>query len=65
MAKFDTSARVARAPADEKEEEVDDTVEPRDIDLVITQAGVWRNKAVKALKINNGDISSAIIFHQK
>ena len=50
------------AQADEEEEEVDDTgVEPRDIDLVMTQAGVSRNKAVKALKSSNGDIVAAIM----
>ncbi|KAK6936609.1 Nascent polypeptide-associated complex subunit alpha-like, UBA domain [Dillenia turbinata] len=59
MAKSDTSAPATGAPAAEKEEEVDDTgVEARDIDLVMIQAGVSRNKAVKALKIDNGDISS-------
>ncbi|GAB2221838.1 hypothetical protein Droror1_Dr00013029 [Drosera rotundifolia] len=46
----------------QEEEEVDDTgVEPRDIDLVMTQAGVSRSKAVKALKANSGDIVSAIM----
>ncbi|MBA0806307.1 hypothetical protein Gohar_005764 [Gossypium harknessii] len=60
-AKPDTSTAAA-APADEEEEEVDETgVEPRDIDLVMTQAGVSRAKAVKALKSNNGDIVSAIM----
>ncbi|KAK6129367.1 hypothetical protein DH2020_036883 [Rehmannia glutinosa] len=48
--------------ADEEEEEIDETgVEPRDIDLVMTQAGVSKAKAVKALKTNNGDIVSAIM----
>ncbi|XP_008808269.1 nascent polypeptide-associated complex subunit alpha-like protein 4 [Phoenix dactylifera] len=60
MAKPDASA--AAAPADEDEEEIDETgVEPRDIDLVMTQAGVSRGKAVKALKTHNGDIVSAIM----
>ncbi|XP_010934027.1 nascent polypeptide-associated complex subunit alpha-like protein 4 [Elaeis guineensis] len=59
MAKPDVSAA---APADEDEEEIDETgVEPRDIDLVMTQAGVTRGKAVKALKTHNGDIVSAIM----
>lgn len=50
------------AAADEEEEEIDETgVEPRDIDLVMTQAGVSRSKAVKALKSSNGDIVSAIM----
>lgn len=60
MAKADTPA-VADAPAEE-EEEVDETgVEVRDIDLVMTQAGVSRPKAVKALKAHSGDIVSAIM----
>ncbi|GMI71638.1 nascent polypeptide-associated complex subunit alpha-like protein 2 [Hibiscus trionum] len=62
MAKPDTSASAASAAADEEEEEIDETgVEPRDIELVMTQAGVSRSKAVKALKTNNGDIVSAIM----
>jgi nascent polypeptide-associated complex subunit alpha len=61
MAKSDISAAAA-VQADEEEEEVDETgVEPRDIDLVTTQAGVTRSKAVKALKTHNGDIVSAIM----
>lgn len=48
--------------ADEEEEEVDETgVNDRDIELVMTQAGVSRNKAVKALKTHEGDIVSAIM----
>lgn len=59
MARPDVSAA---ASADEDEEEVDETgVEPRDIDLVMTQASVSRGKAVKALKTHNGDIVSAIM----
>ena len=51
MAKTDISAAAAGAQADEEEEEIDEMgVEPRDIDLVMTQAGVSRSKAVKALK---------------
>ncbi|XP_017973699.1 PREDICTED: nascent polypeptide-associated complex subunit alpha-like protein 2 [Theobroma cacao] len=62
MAKSDTSTAAAGAPAEEEEEEIDETgVEPRDIDLVMTQAGVSRSKAVKALKTHNGDIVSAIM----
>ncbi|RZS15495.1 hypothetical protein BHM03_00047332 [Ensete ventricosum] len=50
------------APTGEDEEEIDESgLEPRDIDLVMTQAGVSRAKAVKALKTNNGDIVSAIL----
>lgn len=48
--------------AQEDEDEVDDTgVEPKDIELVMTQAGVSRTKAVKALKAADGDIVSAIM----
>ncbi|MCL7044158.1 hypothetical protein MKW94_021450, partial [Papaver nudicaule] len=49
------------APAQD-EEDVDETgVEPKDIELVMTQAGVSRPKAVKALKACDGDIVSAIM----
>lgn len=42
--------------------EVDETgVEEKDIELVMTQAGVSRPKAVKALKAADGDIVSAIM----
>ncbi|KAF7150234.1 hypothetical protein RHSIM_Rhsim02G0101500 [Rhododendron simsii] len=62
MAKSDISAVAGGVPADEEEEEVDETgVEPRDIDLVMTQAGVSMSKAVKALKTHNGDIVSSIM----
>jgi NACalpha-BTF3-like transcription factor len=41
---------------------VDETgVEPKDIELVMTQAGVSRAKAVSALKSNANDIVSAIM----
>ncbi|KAL8235710.1 hypothetical protein R6Q59_016791 [Mikania micrantha] len=44
------------------EEDIDETgVEPKDIELVMTQAGVSRSKAVKALKAADGDIVSAIM----
>ncbi|CAH2035079.1 unnamed protein product [Thlaspi arvense] len=47
---------------EEDEEDVDVTgVEDRDIDLVMTQAGVSKAKAVKALKASDGDIVSAIM----
>ncbi|KAJ8646315.1 nascent polypeptide-associated complex subunit alpha-like protein 1 [Cinnamomum micranthum f. kanehirae] len=46
----------------QEEEDVDETgVEPKDIELVMTQAGVSRSKAVKALKAADGDIVSAIM----
>ncbi|XP_044504981.1 nascent polypeptide-associated complex subunit alpha-like protein isoform X2 [Mangifera indica] len=50
------------AMAQDEEEEADETgVEPKDIELVMTQAGVSRSRAVKALKAANGDIVSAIM----
>ena len=59
MAKPDESAAAA---IDEDEEDVDETgVEPRDIELVMTQAGVSKGKAVKALKAHDGDIVGAIM----
>ncbi|KAK9075267.1 hypothetical protein SSX86_003589 [Deinandra increscens subsp. villosa] len=62
MSKPEISAAAAAAAQADEEEEIDETgVEPRDIDLVMTQAGVSRPKAVKALKTNNGDIVSAIM----
>lgn len=66
ISKSDASAPDAAIQADEEEEEeeeeIDETgVEARDIDLVMTQAGVSRSKAVKALKTHNGDIVSAIM----
>ncbi|KAL2921633.1 Nascent polypeptide-associated complex subunit alpha-like protein 2 [Bienertia sinuspersici] len=60
MAKSEASA--ATAAAQEEEEEVDETgVQPGDIDLVMTQAGVSRGKAVKALKAHDNDIVGAIM----
>ncbi|KAJ6677448.1 putative proteinSCENT POLYPEPTIDE ASSOCIATED COMPLEX ALPHA SUBUNIT-RELATED [Salix viminalis] len=45
LPKSDASNAAATAPPEEEEEEVDDTgVEPRDIDLVMTQAGVSRDQ---------------------
>ena len=50
------------AAANDEEDEIDESgVEPKDIDLVMTQAGVTRSKAVKALKDADGDIVSAIM----
>ncbi|XP_073064223.1 nascent polypeptide-associated complex subunit alpha-like protein 2 [Primulina eburnea] len=63
MAKSGIGAATAgHVHADDEEEEVDETgVEARDIDLVMTQAGVSKAKAVKALKTHDGDIVSAIM----
>merc|ERR1712100_44283 len=42
--------------------EIDESgVEPKDVDLVMSQAGVSRAKAVNALKKNDGDIVNAIM----
>ncbi|XP_013608944.1 PREDICTED: nascent polypeptide-associated complex subunit alpha-like protein 4 [Brassica oleracea var. oleracea] len=53
---------VAQEEEDDDDDDVDETgVEAKDIDLVMTQAGVSKAKAVKALKTNDGDIVSAIM----
>jgi len=47
---------------EEDEEEVDaEGLEDKDIELVMTQANVSRNKAVKALKENDNDIVNSIM----
>ncbi len=52
---------VADAAGDD-DEDVDETgVEAKDIELVMSQAGVTRAKAVKALKANENDIVNAIM----
>ncbi|KAG2317958.1 hypothetical protein Bca4012_069067 [Brassica carinata] len=57
-----SSAAAAVVQDDDDEEEVDEEgVEPKDIELVMTQAGVPRPRAVKALKAADGDIVSAIM----
>lgn len=59
------SAKVAEVEAEAEEEEegeVDATgVEEKDIELVMTQAGVSRGRAVSALKSTEGDIVDAIM----
>lgn len=61
MANQETAA-IDACEQEEEEEEIDETgVEARDIDLVMTQAGVSRPKAVRALKNHSGDIVSAIM----
>ena len=50
------------ALATPEEEELDETgVEGKDIELVMSQAGCSRAKAVKALKENGGDLVNAIM----
>ncbi|KAI9270426.1 NAC domain-containing protein [Phascolomyces articulosus] len=47
---------------EDDDEEVDATgVEEKDIELVVSQANVSRNKAIKALKNNSNDIVNAIM----
>ena len=52
----------ALAPVDDDDEEVDATgIEPKDIEIVMTQANVSRSKAIKALKSSDNDIVNAIM----
>ena len=45
---------------EEEEEDVDETgVDPKDVELVIQQAGCSRAKAVRVLKESNGDLINA------
>ncbi|KAF3585488.1 hypothetical protein F2Q69_00031820, partial [Brassica cretica] len=46
---------------DDDEEIDEDGVDAKDVELVMTQAGVTRPKAVKALKAADGDIVTAIM----
>lgn len=58
-------AKLAQKPQIEEidaDGDVDETgIEPKDVELVMSQAGVSRAKAVKALKINDGDIVNSIM----
>merc|ERR1712176_509265 len=55
------AAEASAGPAEEDGEVDESGVDAKDIDLVMTQAGVTRAKAVTALKASNGDIVSAIM----
>ncbi|KAJ0243456.1 Nascent polypeptide-associated complex subunit alpha-like protein 3 [Hirschfeldia incana] len=55
------AAAAAAGDQDEDEEVDEEGVEPKDIELVMTQAGVSKPRAVKALKAADGDIVSAIM----
>lgn len=56
------SAASMAAPPSIPEESVDDEgVEPKDIELVMSQAGCSKAKAVKALKENDNDLVNAIM----
>merc|ERR1712080_83171 len=63
MAASEASKNVAQTiPEESDDEEVDDTgVEAKDIELVVQQANVSKQKAIKALKNNNNDIVNAIM----
>jgi nascent polypeptide-associated complex subunit alpha len=62
LGNVEAKAEPSAAVEAEDDEDVDETgVEPKDIELVMTQAGVSRAKAVRALKITDGDIVSAIM----
>mmetsp|Transcript_3692 Transcript_3692/g.6281 ORF Transcript_3692/g.6281 Transcript_3692/m.6281 type:complete len:182 (+) Transcript_3692:75-620(+) len=54
-------AEAEAGPAEEEGEVDEEGVDAKDIELVMTQAGVSRAKAVTALKASNGDIVSAIM----
>ncbi|RKF74031.1 Nascent polypeptide-associated complex subunit alpha [Golovinomyces cichoracearum] len=60
--------KAIEASDDKKEDDEDDTeeldatgLEDKDIELVMTQASVSRNKAIKALKENDNDIVNSIM----
>ncbi|XP_010465008.1 PREDICTED: nascent polypeptide-associated complex subunit alpha-like protein 1 [Camelina sativa] len=55
------SSSSAAVVQDDDEDVDDEGVEPKDIELVMTQAGVSKPRAVKALKAADGDIVSAIM----
>ena len=60
--KPETPATPAPVTPSADDEEVDETgVEAKDIELVMSQAGTTRSKAVKALKNNDNDIVNAIM----
>jgi len=58
----ETSGAAAAVEEEEAEgEAVDEAgVEPKDIELVMTQASVSRGRAVKALKASGGDIGELV-----
>lgn len=52
----------AESEPEEEEQQVDETgLESKDIELVVSQAGCSRARAVKALKDNDGDLVNAIM----
>ncbi len=61
MPSFSPSVTAAATPAADDEDVDDSGLAAKDIELVVSQAGVSRAKAVKALRNNAGDIVSAIM----
>jgi nascent polypeptide-associated complex subunit alpha len=58
------AAKPATIAEEEEEGEVDATgLEEKDIEIVVTQANVSRNKAIKALRNSNNDIIAAIMVN--
>merc|ERR1712176_391191 len=58
----DASASKSEDVDGDDDEEVDEEgIEPKDIELVMSQVSCSRTKAVKALKANNNDIVEAIM----
>jgi NACalpha-BTF3-like transcription factor len=58
----DWAGQAAPAAEEEEDGEIDETgVEGKDVELVMTQAGVSRRRAVAALKKNGNDIVNAIM----
>lgn len=56
------AAAAAQQAPSETEEEVDESgLEPKDIELVMSQAGVSRSVAVKAMRENDGDLVNSIM----
>jgi nascent polypeptide-associated complex subunit alpha len=61
-ANLGAAENLAAASVTEEEGEIDEAgIEAKDIELVISQTGVSRGKAVRALKGNNNDIVNAIL----
>merc|ERR1712107_98309 len=61
-AKATAGEEKAKVEEDDDDEEVDESgIEPKDIELVVSQVSCSRAKAVKALKANNNDIVEAIM----
>ncbi|CAB0030007.1 unnamed protein product [Trichogramma brassicae] len=57
-----SGATVVAPIQEESEEEIDEAgIEDKDVELVMSQAGVSRGKAIKALKNNQNDIVNAIM----